>query len=67
MIENGVIVAGGLGKLKGKIFRVGHMGTVQPSDILATIAAIENSLIKCGYKVKPGTGLEAAQEILTKI
>jgi alanine-glyoxylate transaminase/serine-glyoxylate transaminase/serine-pyruvate transaminase len=66
MVENGVIVAGGLGKLKGKIFRVGHMGTVQPSDILATIAAIENSLIKCGYKVEPGSGLEAAQELFTK-
>ena len=67
MAKNGVIVAGGLGKLKGKIFRVGHMGTVQPTDILATIAAIENSLMKCGYKIKLGVGLEAAQEILTKI
>jgi len=66
MIEYGVIVAGGLGKLKGKIFRVGHMGEVQPSDILATIAAIENSLIKCGYRVKPGSGLEAAQELFAK-
>jgi len=67
MIKNGVIVAGGLGKLKGKIFRVGHMGTVQPADILATIVAIENSLIECGHKIKPGIGLEAAQKILTKI
>ncbi|MHA1583276.1 MAG: hypothetical protein ACTSYM_12385 [Candidatus Baldrarchaeia archaeon] len=43
------------------------MGTVQPTDILATIAAIENSLMKCRYKIKLGVGVEAAQEILTKI
>jgi aspartate aminotransferase-like enzyme len=44
----GVIVAGELGPLKDKAFRVGHMGNVNRSDILATLGAIEGSLSKEG-------------------
>lgn len=58
-----VIVAGGLGPLKGKCFRVGHMGNVSVTDITATIGAIEMTLQKLGYHVKPGTGLESAEEV----
>jgi alanine-glyoxylate transaminase/serine-glyoxylate transaminase/serine-pyruvate transaminase len=61
----GVIMAGGLlPDLKSKYFRIGHMGSVNPSDILSSIAAIETALLACGYGIKPGTGLNAAQELL---
>ena len=62
--EFGIVVAGELGPLKDKAFRVGHMGNVNRSDILATLAAIEGSLSKEGYKFPPGAGTSAATKVL---
>lgn len=62
--EFNVIVAGGLGPLKGKCFRVGHMGNVSMADIITTVGAIEMTLQKLGYPVKVGTGLKAAERVL---
>lgn len=63
--KNGVIMAGGLlADIKSKYFRIGHMGSVNQSDILSSIAAIESALLACGSSIKPGIGLKAAQEIL---
>ncbi|MGQ9733397.1 MAG: alanine--glyoxylate aminotransferase family protein, partial [Candidatus Zipacnadales bacterium] len=39
--EHGVVVSGGLGPLKGKIFRIAHMGYVHDSDIEGVLAALE--------------------------
>jgi len=61
----GVTTAGGLGPLKGKTFRVGHMGNVNRNDILATIAAIEGSLTRQGYSFQAGAGTAAANRILS--
>jgi alanine-glyoxylate transaminase/serine-glyoxylate transaminase/serine-pyruvate transaminase len=63
----GVILAGGLHPaIKGQYFRVGHMGAVDESDILATIGAIEQGLAQAGYKFEAGVGLAAAQTVLTR-
>jgi alanine-glyoxylate transaminase / serine-glyoxylate transaminase / serine-pyruvate transaminase len=60
----GVIVAGGLlPEIKGSYFRVGHMGAVNRSDLLATIGAIENGLRPCNYSFNAGAGLKAIQDI----
>ncbi|NPV27849.1 MAG: alanine--glyoxylate aminotransferase family protein [Firmicutes bacterium] len=59
-----VVVAGGQQKLDNVIFRVGHLGYVQPLDMLAVIAAIEMALVDSGRKVELGSGLKAAQEVL---
>lgn len=40
----GVVVAGGQTKLKGKIFRIGHLGWVTDADIDETLAALEKTL-----------------------
>ncbi|MBQ03786.1 aminotransferase [Candidatus Bathyarchaeota archaeon] len=61
----GVIIAGGLGKLGGKTVRVGHMGNVTNNDIIATLSALEMSLMKLGYDMEPGSGLGTAEKILT--
>ncbi len=62
---SGIIVAGGLLKdLKEAYFRVGHMGSVNQSDILGTIAAIESALKKCKYTFEPSAGIIAAQKVL---
>jgi len=62
----GVVVAGELGPLKDKAFRVGHMGNVNRSDILSTLGAIEGSLSKEGYKFQLGAGTSAANTVLTR-
>jgi aspartate aminotransferase-like enzyme len=64
-IKYGVIIAGGLGKLGGQTVRVGHMGNVTNNDIVATMSALEMSLMELGYDMEPGSGLGAAEKILT--
>ena len=63
-IKYGVIIAGGLGKLGGKTVRVGHMGNVTNNDIVATMSAVEMSLMELGYEIKPGAGVGAAEKVL---
>ncbi|HEX5563420.1 MAG TPA: alanine--glyoxylate aminotransferase family protein [Sporosarcina sp.] len=56
-------VAGGQERLKGKIFRIGHMGYCSPSDVLQTLSMIEIGLIKSGKNIELGKGVAAAQRI----
>ena len=62
----GVIVSGGLGELRGKVFRIGHMGKPQvlPQTILAVVSSVENSMIELGAEVEAGEGIKKAQQIL---
>lgn len=59
----GIVIAGGQDHLKGKIFRIGSMGAVSAPEILATLAATQHALKKCGYTPK-GCGVGAAAEVL---
>ncbi|MBS7281638.1 MAG: alanine--glyoxylate aminotransferase family protein, partial [Candidatus Freyarchaeota archaeon] len=61
--EYGILISGGQSKLKGKIFRIGHMGCVTDKEILTTIYALEQSLKKLGQRVEIGAGLEAAIKV----
>jgi aspartate aminotransferase-like enzyme len=49
--ERGVVVAGGQGKLAGKLFRIGHLGLVSEEDIRDALDALAEVLPKVGYKV----------------
>ncbi|MBU8892137.1 MAG: alanine--glyoxylate aminotransferase family protein [Bacteroidales bacterium] len=63
--KEGIIIAGGLlSEIKAKYFRVGHMGSVNRSDLLATVGAIESGLRVCNYSFNSGVGLKACQDIL---
>jgi len=65
--EAGVILAGGLHPaIKAQYFRIGHMGVVSASDILATVGAIEKGLSQVGYEFEAGVGLAAAQAVLIR-
>jgi len=44
LIEEGIIVAGGLGDYAGKLFRLGHMGNIETNDIVAALSTIERAL-----------------------
>jgi len=62
----GIVIAGGQGQLKGEIFRIGHMGYIDYTDMLAIVSALEMALVETGYDVPLGTGVSAAQKsILT--
>ncbi|NPV53873.1 MAG: alanine--glyoxylate aminotransferase family protein [Firmicutes bacterium] len=62
----GVILAGGQGKLKGKIFRIAHMGYMDELDMVAAMAALEMGLARKGYPVKLGSGVAALEEVLMR-
>jgi aspartate aminotransferase-like enzyme len=62
--RHNIVIAGGQQHLKGKIFRIGHMGYCEPLDVLQVIAAIEMSLRQIGVPVELGAGVKAAQEVL---
>ena len=63
---HGITIAGGQAQLKGKIFRISHMGYVSGSDILLTVAALEQVLRDLGYSVQLGQGVAAAQAVLSQ-
>ena len=67
MRENyGVIVAGGQGKLSGKIIRIAHLGWMDKLDIIGVISALEMALTELGYEIELGKGVKAAEEVLTE-
>ncbi len=61
-----VVVAGGMGKTKGQLFRIGVMGSVSEFEILATATAIESVLIEQGHRPRAGEAAAAAREIFSK-
>jgi alanine-glyoxylate transaminase/serine-glyoxylate transaminase/serine-pyruvate transaminase len=59
----GVTLAGGLHPaIRAEYFRIGHMGSVNMGDVLATLGAIETALAGCGYAFTPGAGVGAASK-----
>lgn len=62
--EHGVSIAGGQGKLKGKIFRLGHVGYFDRFDIVSQVAALEFGLNELGIPVETGAGVTAAMKVL---
>jgi aspartate aminotransferase-like enzyme len=61
-----IAMAGGQDHLKGKIFRIGHLGFVCDRDILSAISALEAALQQLGYEnFTPGAGVSAAARVLT--
>ena len=54
-------VAGGQGQLKGKIFRIAHLGYYDVTDILGLLGTLEVALHRLGHKVDLGCGIAAAE------
>jgi predicted phosphoserine aminotransferase len=46
--ERGMVISNGYGKLKGKTFRIAHMGDTQPEDMVALFAAMDEFLARVG-------------------
>jgi alanine-glyoxylate transaminase/serine-glyoxylate transaminase/serine-pyruvate transaminase len=59
----GITVSGGLGALKGKVWRIGLMGiNSSERNVILVLEALERALKKEGYPVKLGDGVSAATE-----
>lgn len=64
LAEFGIEIGGGLGELKGRIWRVGLMGHgSRPNNVLLFLAALEQCLIGQGVRVEPGAGVAAANRV----
>jgi aspartate aminotransferase-like enzyme len=59
----GVTIAAGQAELKGKVFRIAHMGYIEESDIIVSIACLEKVLYQMGYKFELGQGVKTAEEV----
>src|SRR5579884_2617628 len=61
----GSVIANGQGEMKGKIFRVAHLGYYDFSDTLALLGQLELVLVQAGKleKAKLGAGVRAAQTL----
>ncbi|MCP1356911.1 pyridoxal-phosphate-dependent aminotransferase family protein [Aneurinibacillus migulanus] len=65
--QYGIEIGGGLGALKGKVWRVGLMGfSCQPRNVLLFLAALEEVLAQQGAHVRSGEGRTIAAEIIQK-
>jgi aspartate aminotransferase-like enzyme len=58
--SRGVVLAGALGPIAGKAFRLGHMGNIGVGEASAVLEAIEESLRALGLTPAPGTAVSAA-------
>jgi alanine-glyoxylate transaminase/serine-glyoxylate transaminase/serine-pyruvate transaminase len=54
----------GLGDVKGRVFRIGHLGSLNELDLLGGLAGVELALRSFGVPVRLGAGIAAAQEFL---
>ena len=60
-----ILLAGGQDHLKGKVFRIGHLGFVNDRDVLTAVAAIESTLESLKlHKTQMGAGITAAAKVL---
>ncbi len=65
-LKYGITAAGGQEHLKGKIFRISHLGYYDEVDIVGVIAAMEWTLHDLDFKFAPGAGVTAVQETFAK-
>ncbi len=64
--EHNITIAGGQGEMKGRIFRLAHLGYVGEYDIIVGLAALERVLARLGLPVEFGAAVAAAQKVLAK-
>ncbi len=57
----GLVLAGGQGRLKNKLFRIGHLGDVSVGDIVRAIEVLEEGSVAVGLPIDRGVGPAAAR------
>ncbi len=61
-----ITIAGGQGEMKGRIFRLGHMGFAAELDVVVALAALEQVLADLGVPVDFGAGVRASQKVFAE-
>jgi serine---pyruvate transaminase len=64
--SHNITIAGGQGEMKGKLFRLGHMGYAAELDTIGALAALEQVLADLGQPVDFGASVRAAQKIFAE-
>ncbi len=59
--KQGMTLASGQDHLKGKIFRISHLGHYDVYDMAAVIAGLEDALQELEFPFTPGAGVQALQ------
>jgi alanine-glyoxylate transaminase/serine-glyoxylate transaminase/serine-pyruvate transaminase len=57
----GLSLGVGLGRLKGKALRIGHLGALNELEVLGTLGGLELALRECGVPLDLGAGVAACQ------
>ncbi len=57
LMDEGIIVAGGLAAYAGKMFRIGHMGNIDVNDMVTALGVIERAMLRCKASITPGQGV----------
>lgn len=65
--RHGLVLAGGQGDLVGKIFRIGHLGMVDESDVYSILATLEQGLHETGMRSRVGLAVPAAQAVVRSV
>ena len=60
--QYGYTLADGQDSMKGRIWRLSHMGYTDAFDVLGALSALELVLLESGYRVDPGAGVAAFQK-----
>ena len=67
LMEEGIIVAGGLAAYAGRMFRIGHMGNVDINDMVAAMSVVERTLAKVtGKDCYLGKGIAVYMQEMAK-
>ena len=64
--SHNITIAGGQGEMKGKLFRLGHMGYAAEFDVIMALAALEQVLAELGVPVDFGAGMRGAQKVFAE-
>ena len=64
--SHNITIAGGQGEMKGKLFRLGHMGYAAEFDVIVALSALEQVLADLGQPVDFGSSVRAAQKIFVE-
>jgi alanine-glyoxylate transaminase/serine-glyoxylate transaminase/serine-pyruvate transaminase len=64
----GIEIGGGLGPLKGKVWRIGLMGqSSTEAHVLTLLNALEELFIRSGWLATPGIALQAASRVYSRM
>jgi aspartate aminotransferase-like enzyme len=64
--SHNITIAGGQGEMKGRIFRLGHMGYAAEFDTIVALSALEQVLAELGHPVDFGAAVAAAQKVFAE-